>query len=197
MPFVDSIVSFINDQLKAGSLKDVRFKPGKYIGITTVLPRMNGERQELIPASCNNDGEYEAIVPDDRFPIIIYHKVISNGYTSVKQQSFGNDYAYKATTEMQLVVIADSRKIKMQAEALEPLIIFGLPGLGSDQLSKDTGLNRISISPINSTMDKILVFRQEYPATEYFLKPFQQLFSIRYRIEATFDRNCVNKCLCS
>jgi hypothetical protein len=195
MPFIDTIVKYINESLKAGSLKSIQ--PVQFVGITTVLPRMAGERLELIPATCNNDGEYVAIVPDDRFAVQLYHKVVSHAYTNARQQSFGDDYAFKATSELILVVIADSRKIKMQAEALEPVVVYGLPGSGSAALTQATGMGRISISPISSNLDKIMVFRQEYPSSEYFLKPFQQLFSIRYRVEAAFDKNCINKCLCS
>lgn len=196
MPFTDRIVKYINDSLKAGSLNDKRFQNGKYCGVSTLLARKNGNAIEVLPAVVDQNGEYKMIEPNDKFGIIIYHKVVANAYSFVKQQSFGDDNAVKCTTDMTMVVLADSRAVGLQAEALEPLIIFGLPLRLSDALKGELKLNSCLITPIGSTMDKIMVFKSEYPSTEYFLKPFHQLFSIRYRVEATFDKNCANNCLC-
>jgi hypothetical protein len=124
MPFIEKIVDYINTSLKDSSLKDKRFQPGKYVGATQSLPGKTGTVLEQLPATCDENGEYELIEPNDKYNIIIYHKVISNVYTKVTQQqqqrSFGDEYALKCTTEMQLTVIADSRKVKMLAEQLEP-----------------------------------------------------------------------------
>lgn len=200
MPFIEKIVDYINTSLKDSSLKDKRFQPGKYVGLTTVLPRMNGTVLEQLPATCDENGEYKTVEPNDKFNIIIYHKTISNIYTKVTQQpgikSYGDDYALKCTTEMQLAVIADLRKVKMLAEQIEPLVIYGIPQRLTDALMVEFGFRSCLITPTASVMDKINVFRQEYPQTAYFLKPFHQLFLIRYRIETGFDKNCVEKCLC-
>lgn len=196
MPFVDRIVKHINDTLKASSLTDKRFQPGRFLGCTTLLARQKGTQMEVLPATVDKDGEYKLIDTDDRYPITIYHKVLSNGYASAAKQSYGDEYAYKCTTEMTMVVLADSRKIRMQAEQLEPLIIYGIPQRLSQQLMTDTAIRSCLITVSGSVLDKINVFKSEYPSTDYFLKPFHQLFSIRYRIEAGFDKNCIQRCLC-
>lgn len=199
MPFIEKIVDYINTSLKDSSLNDKRFQPGKYVGCTTLLPRPKGTALEVLPAFCDANGEYTTVEPDDKFNIIIYHRTISNVYTKVTQQqqrSFGDDYALKCTTEMQLGVIADSRKVKLLAEQIEPMIIYGMPLLLPKQMMIDLGFRSCIITPIASNMDKINVFRQEYPSTQYFLKPFHQLFTIRYRVETGFDKNCIEKCLC-
>lgn len=196
MPFTDKIVAYINEQLKASSLNDKRFLPVRLLGVATQLARPKGQGVELLPATCDEQGNHKLIEPDDKFPITVYHKTITNAYTSAKQQSYGDDYVYKCTTEMQLIVLADQRKVKMTAEQLEPAVIYGMPQRLSAALMQDVRFASCLITPLGSDMDKIRVFRQEYPGNEYFLKPYHQLFSIRYRIEATFDKNCVNKCLC-
>lgn len=200
MPFIEKIVDAINTSLKESSLNDKRFQPGKYVGCTTLLARINGNQLETLPAICDDNGEYKTVEPNDKFNIIIYHKTISNVYAKVvnnpQVRSYGDDYALKCTSEMQLTVIADSRKVKMLAEQLEPLIIYGIPQHLSKQMMIDLGFRSCVITPISSTLEKINVFRQEYPNTQYFLKPFHQLFSIRYRVETGFDKNCVEKCLC-
>lgn len=200
MPFIEKIVDYINTSLKASSLNDKRFQPGKYVGCTTLLPRPKGTGLEVLPASCDANGEYKMVEPDDRYPIIIYHRTISNMYSKVvntpQVKSFGDEYALKCLTEMNLTVIADSRKVNMLAEQLEPIIIYGIPMHLSRDMMIDLGLRSCVITPVSSLLDKINVFKQEYPSTAYFLKPFHQLFSIRYRVETGFDKNCIERCNC-
>jgi hypothetical protein len=200
MPFIEKIVDYINTSLKDSSLNDKRFQPGKYVGCTTLLVRKNGDQLETVPATSDENGEYKTVEPNDKFNIIIYHRTISNVYAKVinnaQARSFGDDYALKCTSEMQLAVIADSRKVKMLAEQLEPMIIYGIPQRLPSEMLIDLGLRSCIITPTASVMDKINVFRQEYPNTQYFLKPFHQLFLVRYRVETGFDKNCVEKCLC-
>jgi hypothetical protein len=194
MPFTDKIVEHINQSLKAGSLKDKRFQPGKFYGITTILARHQkvGNGLELLPAM-EKDGQYDAIGVDDRINITLYHKVVANSYTMQKKGGYGDDYLHKCSAEMLLVILADERKVKLKAEQLEPMVIYGMP---NGFPLTDTGLSSCIISPLGSTMDRLIVFRQEYPGTEFFLKPYHHLFSIRYRIETSFDKNCIDNCLC-
>jgi hypothetical protein len=94
MPFTDKIVEHINRSLKAGSLKDKRFQPGKIYGVTTILARHQkvGNGLELLPAM-EKDGQYEAIGVDDRVNITLYHKVVANSYTMQKKGGYGDDYS--------------------------------------------------------------------------------------------------------
>jgi hypothetical protein len=195
MPFIDKIVSFINQSLKESSLNDKRFQPSKLIGITTVLARPSDNGFEMLPAECDLNGNYSTVEPNDKFNIIIYHKVISNNYIREKK-AYGDIYVFRAQTEMQLAVIADSRKVKLSAEQIEPLIVYGLPLRLSDAIMQETGFASSLITPLSSNMDKVMVFRQEYPSTKYFLKPFHHFFSVRYRIETVFDKNCIDRCQC-
>lgn len=194
MPFLDSIVTYINDSLKGSSLNDKRFQPGKFCGVSTILARKKGEGLELLPA-VEIEGTYKLVEPDDRLNIITYHKVVSNTYSMVKK-SHGDSYYHKCTSEMAMVVFADAKKIRMSAEQLEPLLIYGMPQRLSDVLMKEIKFVSVLITPLASDMDKIRVFRTEYPGSEYFLKPYHHFFLLRYRIEATFDKNCIDACLC-
>jgi hypothetical protein len=197
MPFTDKIVGFINDSLKASSLKDKRFQPGRFIGIATPMARTlkSGQGVELLPASCDEQGNYKLIEPQE-VPITVYHKIVSNAYTSARQANYGDEYVYKNTSEMQMIILADQRKVRLSSEQLEPLLIYGTPQRLSSALMQQLKFASCLVMPTGSTMDRIVVFRQEYQGIEYFLKPYHILFSIRYRIEATFDKNCINQCLC-
>jgi hypothetical protein len=198
MPFTEKIVGFINEQLKASSLNDKRFQPGNFLGIATQLarPSKSGQGLELLPATCDDLGVYRLIEPDDKFPIAIYHRSISTAYTRVKGEGYGDGYLSKDTVEMQIVVLADQRKIKVNQEQLESICRFGIPDRLSSLIQSALALRTCLVTPLSSNMDRVMVFRQEYPGTEFFLKPHHILFSIRYRIETTFDKNCIDRCLC-
>lgn len=186
MPFLSTIATYINDALQAGTLSAIA--PAKYLGITTVLARKKSATAplELLPAVMSLDGEYTLVEPNDKFALIIYHKVISNVYSNVKS-SYGNSYDTKCNTEMVMVFFSDSKATQLTVEELEQRIITGFP-----QRYESGVFKSCLITPFSSDMDKIRVFRQEYPQSEYFLKPTNQLFLVRYRIEAVFNRDCLS-----
>lgn len=192
MPFIDTIVLHINECLKGCSFTD-----GKFHGIATVIARKKTATAPLETLPGILEGKaYQTVEPNDKYGLILYHKVISNVYGFERGNSFGDNYNLKCTTEMQMVVWADSIKQNKTAELLEPVIVFGIPFGLTPELKNTLKLIKCVITPLGSAMDRLQVFRLEYPQSEFFLKPEHHFFSIRYRIETTFDRNCVNTCLC-
>lgn len=197
MPFTDSIVAFINDSLKGGSLNGKRFEPGKYDGLATTLARKKPQGPiEFLPAVMDKGGNYSFVEPNDKYPISLYHKVVSNTYSYDKVKSFGDEYQMKCIADMYMVVFFDTRKTGLLPELMETKVMFGVPQKLSQALQTQLKFRSCLITPYASNMDKISVFKQEYPGTEYFLKPVHQLFLIRYRIESTFDKNCIDVSLC-
>lgn len=195
MPFIESIVSYINSSLKERSFNDKRFQPSLFFGCTTVLARKKGEALEVLPAVLNESGEYTMIEPRDHLALSVYHKTISNGYGYVKK-SHGDQYEYRCTTEMAMVIINNSKRTGVTAEKLEPLFVYGMPQRLSKSAIDQFKFSNCLITPLASDMDVIRVFKGEYPQSIFFLKPFQQLFLLRYRIETTFDKSCIDECLC-
>lgn len=196
MPFLDSIVSYINDSLKGSSLSDKRFAAGRFLGLSTIVGVQKDTGVVLVPAIVDAMGEYKPVDPvDDRYSITVYHKAISNVY-GFEKKSYGDEYLQKCTTEMLLVVAADAKKVLVSAEQLEPLFIYGLPQRLSPELKQKAAFKNCLITPLASDMDKLRVYRQEWPAAEYYLKPYHHLFSLRYRIEASYDKDCIDACLC-
>lgn len=190
MPFTEKIVKHINDSLKACSL----FTDGKFHEIATIIARKKTQAAplETLPGILEGK-DYKTIEPNDKFGLIVYHKVISNQYSYDKQGSFGDGFRNKSVTEMSMIVWADLLKLKSD---VEPVIIHSMPQGLSTALKQELSLISCLITPTGSTMDRLMVFRQEYPQSDFFLKPNHQFFSIRYRIETSFDKRCIDKCLC-
>lgn len=195
MPFTETIVKFINDCLKAGSLKDKKFQPGSYNCLASVVARKKDDGSlELLPAIADADGNYQPVQPDDRFNLIIYHKTISNAYSYVKNDSYGDGYLIKSTTENNLIAWIDSRKTFVAKDQFETLIIAGFPQIITKEMKMQLMIQSCIITPISSNMDILSVFRAEYQNCDFFLKPYHGLFAVRYRIEITFNQACLDTC---
>lgn len=189
MPFTAAIVNYINTTLREGCslLTD-----GRFLGIASIIARKKTPTTPLeqLPGILNDNKEYTPVEPNDKYKLIVYHKILSNTYSFDKTNSYGDDYRIKCTTEMAMIVWGDAMKLGI-AEELEAVIVFGMPQRLSRVLQNTLGLATCSITPVNSTLDRLPIFRQEYPQSEFFLKPNHQFFQIRYRIESSFDRACV------
>ncbi|MDF2381314.1 hypothetical protein JMG10_07550 [Nostoc ellipsosporum NOK] len=199
MPFLPQIVGYINEALKAGSLNQVKLQPAKLHGLATVISRSKrGSKDvgklEQLPAIVK-DGKIDPITPDKDSAIQIYHRILSKAY-SYEKRSHGDDYDIKCITELSLVAITNGKLTGTAKEVVEPVVLFGLPQRIPSAKMAELKINRCLITPVASTMDAGQVFKQEYPSSEYFLTEQVSMFSIRYRIELTFGRQCIDHCLC-
>lgn len=199
MPFLETIVKHINDSLKASSLNTKRFQVSNLMGISTIVPVSDSKGKQkqvsLWPGIVSIQGEVDIIDLNDDFDLHIYHKTIGTGH-ALDKASHGNEYDYKDTTEMSMMIYGQGDKLKVSMEQLETIIRIGFPLRLSDDLMASTGLKSCMLSTLATDLDKLRVFRQEYPNTDYFLKPESIFFLIRYRIETRFNRKCLDACDC-
>ena len=198
MPFLNQITEYINDVLKEGSLKSAKLQPAKYDGIATNISRKKDKaaKLEVIPAIVEGGIIKSLIAPDHKLALHLYHKVISNVY-SYNKKSYGDSYDIKCITDMNLVVIFNTKLTGRAQEVLEPVVIFGLPQRLSTALTADLQIGRCVITPLSSNMDAMIVFKTEFPHHELFLNESMSMFSIKYKIEMTFSQACVDACLCN
>jgi hypothetical protein len=199
MPFLNQIVGFINDELKTGSLNKEKLQPAKFYGLITIVarsPKGTAQNQiELLPAIVTADGKATPITPDSKQAIQIYHKLQTNVYSKEKN-SYGDAYFIKSVSELTMVVFTNSKITGKTKDALEPVVLHGMPQRLSTALMADLKINSCLIIPVSSNMNHIEVFRQEYPQSDYFLNEQMSMFAIRYKIEMSFSQACVEQCLC-
>lgn len=197
MAFNETIVQFINDSLKAGSLNNKIFQPGSYNGLVTLVARKKADGSlQMLPGIADIDGNYKPVEPNDKFRIIIYHRAISNSYLYQKQDSYGDTFSIKSTNDLQMIIWADTSKIQLTPELLEANIISGFVQKLSEDIRKKLKLRSCLLTPVSSDMDKLRVFRQEYQNTDFFLRPQHIFFSVRYRADLVFDQKCLEDCAC-
>jgi hypothetical protein len=197
MAFRDTIVKFINDSLKAGSLNNKKLQPAAYHGLASVVARPidNGQLQ-LLPAIDEGNGNYKPVEPNDKYNLVMYHKPLGNSYSFNKQSSYGDGFEIKSTSEMALIVWVDGKKTKLTTEHFEAMLVAGFPQKLTEDARKSIEVKSCLITPLATNMDKLQVFRQEYQGGKYFLKPEHIFFQLRYRVEMAFNQHCLNTCGC-
>lgn len=189
MAFTESIAKYLNDSLKASSLN---FNAGLFHTMATVIARKQDNNQlQLLPGIADVNGNYKTIEPNDKLSLIVYHKSLSTSYNYAKQDSYGNNYDLKATNEVAMIIWANAKKIKLSDEQLETRIIASFPQQLSAETKSSLQFKSCLISPLQTDMDKVRVFRQEYPGVNYFLRPEHIFFQLKYRVEIVFTQDCI------
>lgn len=202
MPFLGEIIRHIDQHLSAGVFNYERFQGGRFAGMAWQVPTRkpgeeNKDRLFYIPAVVTNLGEYSHVIPDDNYPIITYHRVLSNTYGVAEQRrQFGDGNKLVVnSTDVLFTVIAFTKRVNMSSDQIEALIMSDFPDeLKSPVFEMPEGVFQVTIQPAGSSFDSVALFSQEYRGEVYFLKPESVLFQIRYRIEAVFKKGCFTIC---
>ncbi|MEX6689226.1 hypothetical protein QTN47_17080 [Danxiaibacter flavus] len=189
MSIIRTVVDFINATIKQKVLTSPAFEFARLRNICYPMPEVvdNGTMIKIVPTNIGNDSEGEIIDLDEDFPILIYHRIVNKSYQLEQKQakSFGDGYNQNCTADMYMIVCADRGIVNCQADELEELIIRSLP-----VNLKIGAVKRCILAPYQSDLDFIKIFKQEFQQVQYFLKPEQILFQIKYKLQVDTDTNC-------
>lgn len=195
MPLLSNIVSNINSQIQA-KLPSVEFQMAQYNGITIPITKtLKDDKTSTFPAvRIANTKDAKAVLLDDKFNLVIYHKLLGNTYSVVENEDYGDDYSViKQVTTMQMVVWAQSSKVGFLAEhELESAISGAI--FGAMKLKPFFSL---FVAPTSTNYDKNALFNQEYKGVSNILQNDHLYFSINYTIESTFEKGCFSICDCT
>lgn len=189
MAFLGDIVSNINEALKA---KLTAFPTTFYGGIAYPIARKKDNSYEFLPAIISISGYSAYMTFDDIQEMAIYHRIATSSYSQDKNQSYGDGYtAFQQNYDMDLVIMADRRRVEVGPEILEAAIASNFPV--TDQL---VGVNYVNILPVSANHNSRSLFAQEFQGVNYYLKPEHIFFSIRYRVELKYVKGCISLCQC-
>lgn len=201
MPYATEIINKLDAVLAASAFADARFANRYTAGLVQQIPvksAADSSKVIFIPAKVTALNDAQQVVPDDSFNLITYHRMIANNYSARSgSQQFGDTYDERiCTSDVIMVVIGFTNKLKLIAEQLEALIVSNFPNLLEKEFVNSLQMNSISIDAASSSFDSVAIFSQEYRGEAYFIKPEMSLFQIRYRIEAAFNKSCFELCDC-
>lgn len=198
MPYIHEIVNIINTTLAAGKLSDDgRFNKAMY-GIAETLPRNYDGEQDGIPAIVDLNGGIQFSGFDDRYSIVIYHKVLSTSIVDAPIGFGDGNNAAREEAQMRMIVFADRMMTKLQPTQLSFLLLAGLnQQLQASQITSLPGLYGVNIEPGDTNYNSVTIYTDEYklPANTYPVQPHQCYIALDYTITTDFDVTCISDCL--
>lgn len=205
MPYLKQLITIVNQQLRATTLKEKRFDAGRYEVIAVDVTRKNADGVlETFPGVMNDSYEAEAVIVDDTYPIVIYHKILNKRYElnniAGQRSEFGDRNKYvKETVTVKMVVYGKWSALKITKEELEAIISNGFPDNMDNQgnvLLKKLGLDNVTYNMQSSNFLSKQLWDEEYKGTEYRLAPEDIFFSTTYTIQSTWRKGCFQLCNC-
>jgi hypothetical protein len=194
MPLLNSIVNSINTALIAPKLKTDVLQGSLFNGIAIPVTKLLKDKTVTFPGlRIEGTKDVKALGYDDKYPVVIYHRLISNSYSVQEVDNYGDDYTMiKQVTQMQLVVWGNYTKIGLSEHELEATISGAL--FGEVHLKP---FIQIYVAPTTTNFDKSGLFNQEYKGVDNHLSNEHLYFGINYTIESYFDKNCFSLCDCT
>lgn len=190
MAYLDEIITQINAGIKS---KLTAFPTALYVGVTYPIPKKEGKTYQFFPAIINLKGDAKLITFDDIKELIIYHKISSSAYSQLKNQSYGDGYdSFQHNYEIDLIVIADRKKVNVSPDVLEAAIASNIIST-----LKINNVDFINIATVSANHNSKTLFSQEFQGVDYYLKPEHIFFSIRYRVEIRYQKGCISLCQCN
>lgn len=184
---IKNVIETINANISKRSEELCECRSPILYGIASpVLIRSDYEEEDQIayPAIISNDGECKYVFADDDFSFGLYHRIINRNYSKAKK-SFGDSDYDVAIDEVVLICWGFRNLLNMDALSFENQIII-------PTLPKEAHL-------IQSNFDQFSVFNGEFKNVIYNLIPELFLFSVKYKVQYIYNRECMeinesNKC---
>lgn len=142
-------------------------------GIATPVLQKDSE-EVFFPAIISQSGDCEYPFADDTFVFGVYHRLLNIDYSKGQGKGYG-----------------DNNRIQAAADVL--LICWGWTEFDSalNLERKLFSLAPETVSFISSNFDRKQVLSGEFSGIGFFLPPEVFLFSIKYRVPFTANKNCV------
>jgi hypothetical protein len=182
---IEDIINKINANIvsRSGELCNIGNPVLSGLAEPVIVKSEDDDNDMSFPAIIDNEGECRYVFADDDYPFGVYHRLINRAY-SVKK-GYGDKDLDVRTDEIILACWGFRNLLKMDPVSFESQII--VPALPKEGLL------------VQSNFDKLNVFNNEFKNVDYYLIPELFLFSVKYKVQYTFDRECVeiseeNKC---
>lgn len=198
MPYLDSIVSKINDQIIDSSLNFISSGSIRAFGIaeTIIEPTADPQVFKRYPAEINDDGDATMVDFDNHY-ITLYHKLetIINA-PAISKLQYGDGDVINESAAMSLIVIAFRDQIRKTAWWLEAVIKDKFLNNVKETNTDGNILQTSTLKVGTSNFDKLNLFAREYAEVKFqFQYPQLILFEMKYTIQSTYKKGCLDNCV--
>jgi hypothetical protein len=188
------IINFINNTIKENAFKKDGFKNSLLLGIAENIPRSN-DTNDIIPVVFEN-GKEMFVELSDKFNLIGFHK-INNSTIQPNKNNFGDsNSSLIKSLNCSFIVFFNKKKIDICKEDLDLIISSYFPTSLTPDLKKNLNIQNCYIEPLQSDYNGYALFQREYKTSQFNLKPTHSMFEIKYKIDLTVKKECLNKCSC-
>lgn len=197
MPYINEIVSIINNTLAAGKLSDDKRFVRQLHGLSETLPRNYNNAQDGIPTLVDVNGGTMFSGFNDAYSIVIYHRCLSTNIVEAPVQFGDGNNAAREEASMRMIVWADRLKTKLQPQQLSFLLTSAVQQqLMYTQISSYPGLYGVTIEADRTNYDGVAIWQQEYklPAATYPVHPTHIYLALDYTIVTDYDVTCISDC---
>jgi len=187
-------VAFINKCIDS-SINNSDLNSRKLFGVADVILTIVDEKEKKIPAiRCGK--EFEDVVYDDQYNLMAYHRQRTTQITlNAAVKSYGdsvNENLIK-TSLNSMIVFMNMENVDATQEALANSILLSFPTF-IPKVELDQGLDSVKFMIIGFDFDSIAIFRREYDGLQYDLKNCVSLIEVKYKIECSLNKSCINTC---
>jgi len=197
MSDLSNIVDKINISFKAGNFAGKPFQKGLFTGMTKQVDRIVDEKvQKMIILYDDTSGKNATeIVPDDKYPFQLYHRLkgqeISNEQT---EEFYGDEDQQKMVTfTMGLVVFADKFNLELTEEELVTALALDFPANIKPSTIPSSQFSDCEINLGKVESDTAKVFTTEYGKDTPIAQQYVFL-SFEYEVIITYSKQCFTLC---
>lgn len=163
----------------------------------TAIEKNSDSKDRKFPVIYKGGEDYDEIVINDAYDLIIYHKPQSvNGRQDGKSGAYGNSRGdITSITKVALVVWGKKDVLNLSPDELGLQIQIAFPDriIGNDLKNLNFKSVLVTVNDINLSEES--VFSNEYKNVDYFIKPNYCLIQVNYSVECTFTKKCLqNNC---
>jgi len=193
MAHLSSIITYLNDFLKVGSLADGRFSGSSYSGIATYIP--DGDLVKVITTDQDGQAIINDLMYDQIYPMMVYHRLNSSKMRLSEKDGFGNQIGMRRVLDMSMMVFIDKSRIHLSGEDMEIVIYSGFPS-SIKKADLTPGFTDCIFTFNGCEHNQVFLFDREFKMKNFNLSPSVVLLEVKYTIECGYQKNCINILCC-
>lgn len=194
MPNINGIAQLINTALQAGNFSSRKFQSSVLYLVSDPIKTVEEKSETTCPYIIDNNGEATELTFDDTNQFQIYHKIDSQSYKLADL-----DYGAPGTTmneisNMRLIFMGSRKRMKVTKDNVIAAINADFPKEFLPSVITPLQLNKCVIEMGEIMEDPYSVWSQEFQGVPYDLSTDTIMFSVAYKIDCDYNKNCFSLC---
>ncbi len=194
MPNINGIVQLINNALQAGNFSSRKFQSSILYLIADPIKTIGNDAESTAPYIIDNNGEAVELTFDDTNQFQIYHKIDSQAYKLADLDYGAPGTTMNEVTNMRLIFMGSRKRMKVTKDNVIAAINADFPKEFLPSAITPLQLNKCIIEMGDTNEDPYSVWSQEFQGIPFDLSTDTITFSLSYKIDCDYNKNCFTLC---